>query len=441
MMSTQPARGMRDFLPEDVRRRDYVVGIIREVYDRYGFEPLETPAAENIDTLLGKYGEEGNKLVFKILKRGEHEASGQADLALRYDLTVPFARVVAEYQATLPRIFKRYQIQPVWRAERPARGRFREFYQCDIDAIGSTSVLVEVELLAAASEVLTRLGFKDFVVKLNDRRLLTALLTTAGVPAAGHTEALTALDKLDKIGVEGVMKEFESRGIDAHSTARCMEFFTGGGKEEGVLDRLQRFLGGAEMVETMTTIMSMAQSTPAAGHVRIDPSLARGLSYYTGAIMEITVPDLPGSLGGGGRYDNLIGMFLGREVPACGFSLGLERILVAMHERGMFPPEVNQSFVDVVVAAIDENAQAAAIEAATDLRKAERLRVDLYPDVVTKMDKIFKYVDQRRAKFIAILGSNEVTAGTVTVRNVAAKTKETIPRDQAAAFIKRSLTD
>src|SRR6059036_926874 len=162
---TQPARGMRDFLPEQVRKREYVIGVIKEVYERYGFEPLETPAAENIETLMGKYGEEGNQLIFKILKRGEHEKTGEADLALRYDLTVPLARVVAQYQAELPRFFKRYQIQPVWRADRPARGRFREFYQCDIDAIGSTSLIVESELLAAVSEVLTRLGFDDFVVR------------------------------------------------------------------------------------------------------------------------------------------------------------------------------------------------------------------------------------------------------------------------------------
>src|SRR5688572_26036747 len=178
-MSTQPARGMRDFLPEDVRRREYVVGIVRGVYDRYGFEPLETPAVENIETLLGKYGDEGNKLIFKILKRGEHEASGQADLALRYDLTVPLARVVAEHQAKLPRLFKRYQIQPVWRADRPARGRFREFYQCDADSLGSTSPAVEAELCAAVSEALDELGFSDFVIRINHRQLLTAVLNAA----------------------------------------------------------------------------------------------------------------------------------------------------------------------------------------------------------------------------------------------------------------------
>src|SRR3954469_20621281 len=190
---TEPARGMRDFLPEDIRRREYVIGIIKRVYERYGFEPLETPAVENIETLLGKYGEEGNQLIFKILKRGEHEATGQADLALRYDLTVPLARVVAQYQSKLPRLFKRYQMQPVWRADRPARGRFREFYQCDIDAIGSTSPVVEAELIGAVSEVLGRLGFEDFVIRLNHRKTLSALLECSGVPEALQAEALVAI--------------------------------------------------------------------------------------------------------------------------------------------------------------------------------------------------------------------------------------------------------
>src|SRR2546429_4971981 len=183
---TQPARGMRDFLPADVRKREYVIGVIKSVYECYGFEPLETPAVENIETVMGKYGEEGNQLIFKILKRGEHEKTGEADLALRYDLTVPLARVVAQYQNELPKFFKRYQIQPVWRADRPARGRFREFYQCDVDAVGSTSLVVEAELLGAVSEVLTRLGFGDFRVRLNHRRLLTALLESAGVGAQMH---------------------------------------------------------------------------------------------------------------------------------------------------------------------------------------------------------------------------------------------------------------
>src|SRR6476659_2845922 len=204
MARTEPARGMRDFLPEDVRRREYVISIIKRVYERYGYEPLETPAAENLDTLMGKYGDEGNQLIFKILKRGEHEASGQADLALRYDLTVPLARVIAHHQSDVPRLFKRYQIQPVWRADRPARGRFREFYQCDVDSLGSTSPAVEAELCASVSDALMELGFNDFVVRINHRELLTAILRRAGVGAHQQNDALIALDKLDKIGTQGV---------------------------------------------------------------------------------------------------------------------------------------------------------------------------------------------------------------------------------------------
>jgi len=212
--STQPARGTRDFLPADVRRRTYVIDVVRSVYERYGFEPLETPAFENIETLLGKYGDEGNQLIFKILKRGEHEASGAADLALRYDLTVPLARVVAQYQNELPRYFKRYQIQPVWRADRPARGRFREFYQCDVDAVGSTSPLVEVEVISAVTDVLATLGFDDFAIRLNHRRLLSALLEGAGIAAEKHNDALVSIDKLDKIGNDGVVADLGGRGID-----------------------------------------------------------------------------------------------------------------------------------------------------------------------------------------------------------------------------------
>jgi histidyl-tRNA synthetase len=201
MTRTEPARGMRDFLPEDVRRREHVIGIVKRVYERYGYEPLETPAAENLETLMGKYGDEGNQLIFKILKRGEHEASGLADLALRYDLTVPLARVIAHHQSKLPRLFKRYQIQPVWRADRPARGRFREFYQCDVDSVGSASPIVEAELCAAVSDVLVELGFADFRIRLNHRQLLTSLLNSVGIPEPLHGSALVAIDKLDKVGV------------------------------------------------------------------------------------------------------------------------------------------------------------------------------------------------------------------------------------------------
>src|SRR5215213_6849936 len=230
MSKTQPARGMRDFLPADVRKRNYVIGMIREVYESYGFEPLETPAVENLETLTGKYGEEGNQLMFRILKRGEKldlaaGEKGLSDLALRYDLTVPLARVVANYKNDLPRFFKRYQIQPVWRADRPARGRYREFYQCDVDAIGSGSMIVEAELISAVSEILERLGFEDFEIRLNHRKLLTGLLDVVGIPSDYQTDALVALDKLDKIGTEGVLTELINRGISDQTSEGLIRLF------------------------------------------------------------------------------------------------------------------------------------------------------------------------------------------------------------------------
>ncbi|MBA3600248.1 MAG: ATP phosphoribosyltransferase regulatory subunit, partial [Acidobacteria bacterium] len=230
--NTNPARGMRDFLPIEVRKREYVIGIIKEVYESYGFEPLETPAVENLETLTGKYGEEGNQLIYKILKRGEKldpNASEKdlADLALRYDLTVPLARVVADHKNDLPRFFKRYQIQPVWRADRPARGRYREFYQCDVDAIGSSSMIVEAELCAAVSEILTRLGFDDFVIRINHRKLLTQIVEAAGISEEKTSDTLVALDKLDKIGNRGVEKELIDRGIGKNEAELFTAMFEG----------------------------------------------------------------------------------------------------------------------------------------------------------------------------------------------------------------------
>jgi len=422
MPGTAPPSGMRDFLPEDVRRREYVIGIIKRVYERYGFEPLETPAAENLETLLGKYGEEGNKLIFKILKRGEHEATGQADLALRYDLTVPLARVIAQYQAKLPRPFKRYQIQPVWRADRPGRGRFREFYQCDIDSLGSTSPMVEAESIAAVAESMTALGFADFVIRLNHRQLLTSILNGVGIPDALHGSALIAVDKLDKIGVDGVKTELEARGIAAGAAQKLLASM-----QETSLSAVAPANEAA--AENVRHIEALSAHTPAAGKVRFDVSLARGLDYYTGAIMEVNVADLAGSLGGGGRYDNLVGMFLGQQIPACGFSLGLERILVVMTERGMFPASVATAPADVLVATFDAAGAGSAMRLADQLRGAG-LRVMVYPDP-DKIGKQIKYADGRGIPFVAILGEDEIKAGRVTVKNLAAQTQQT--HDQAEA--------
>ena len=439
MPRTEPARGMRDFLPEDVRRREHVIGVIKRVYERYGFEPLETPAVENLETLLGKYGDEGNQLIFKILKRGEHEKSGEADLALRYDLTVPLARVVAHHQAKLPRIFRRYQIQPVWRADRPARGRFREFFQCDVDSLGSTSPTIEAELCAAVADAMTELGFHDFRIRLNHRNLLTAVLKQAGFPPDRETEALIALDKLDKVGEDGVVKEWVARGLgdEAGMASAAKLLVTSLVTLDAVEWLVAKDAAGSAAVQNLRRIFELTRNTSAGPAMTFDGTLARGLSYYTGAIMEVNVSDLAGSLGGGGRYDNLVGMFSGQEIPACGVTLGLERILLVMAERNMFPPTLATTPADVMVATFDASGAVAAMHVAGTLR-AGGLRVLVYPDA-DKIGKQIKYADGRGIPFVALLGDDEIKAGTVTVKNLAAQTQQTYPLSTAAAAIREAL--
>ncbi len=462
MSKTNPARGMRDFLPTDVRKRNYVIGIIKEVYESYGFEPLETPAVENLETLMGKYGEEGNQLIFKILKRGEKlkesrvsSESGEsirstnspdtqdsldslADLAMRYDLTVPLARVVANNKNELPKFFKRYQIQPVWRADRPARGRFREFYQCDVDAIGSTSVAVEAELISAFTQILRRLGFDDFVIRLNHRQLLTDVLDTAGVPAELHTDALVAIDKLDKIGTDGVSAELMQRGISDSAAETLLQIFEqtqaiiGEGKDVNrtIVANLLNIVS-QEVLADIGKIIRYTDGCP----VQLDPSLARGLSYYTGAIMEINVPDLAGSLGGGGRYDGLIGMFGKEQIPACGFSLGLERILVVMDERGMFPPEIAESTpADVLVTIWNEDTVAESLKLAGELRQ-QGLRVTVYPDP-DKLGKQIKYANSIKVPYVAVLGESEIAEGNVTIKNMRSGEQQTVKRESVMGMLK-----
>lgn len=418
---------MRDFLPADVRKREYVIGIIKEVYQSFGFEPLETPAVEDLDTLMGKYGEEGNQLIFKILKRGEKldllnakAESELTDLALRYDLTVPLARVVANNRNELPKFFKRYQIQPVWRADRPARGRFREFYQCDVDSIGSSSMMVEAELILAVTAILRRLGFNDFTIRLNHREVLADILDTAGVAADKHGVALVAIDKLDKIGSEGVAAELAERGISENAADMLLSIFeqtqkiVDDGKQVNrtIVSNLINIVSN-EVLTDIGHILTYAAECP----VQLDPSLARGLSYYTGAIMEISVPDLAGSLGGGGRYDGLIGMFGKEQIPACGFSLGLERILVVMDERGMFPPEIAESTpADVMVTVWSEETVGESLKLAAELR-SKGLRVSVYPEP-DKLGKQIKYADQIKVPYVCLLGESEIAEKRVTIKNM-----------------------
>lgn len=445
-ISTNPARGTRDFLPADIRKREYVIGIIKQVYESYGFEPLETPAFENIETLTGKYGEEGNQLIFRILKRGEKLNIGAdgartvddlADLALRYDLTVPLARVVANNKNELPKFFKRYQIQPVWRADRPARGRFREFYQCDVDAIGSSSVVVEAELISAVAEILSRLGFDDFVIRVNHRDILDGILDVLGTPSERKAEVLVAIDKLDKVGVAGILKELADRHIHPDVGSGVVTLFGDlqSLENEAALEKIGKFVAGRlsadHGITTLKRIIELAEKVP----IRVDASLARGLSYYTGTIMEINVPDLAGSLGGGGRYDELIGMFGKEQVPACGFSLGLERMIVVMDERGMFPSHVAESSsADVMVTIWSEETAGESIRLADNLRSSG-LRVLVYPEA-DKLGKQFKYAGQVGVPYVCVLGESELAGNTVTLKNMQTGEQETVPRREISEKIR-----
>ena len=436
---------MRDFLPEDVRRRQFVIGVIADVYQQYAFEPLETPAVENLETLQGKYGEEGDRLIFKILKRGEGAETGQADLALRYDVTVPLARVVAEHRARLPKFFKRYQIQPVWRADRPQKGRFREFYQCDVDAIGSTSMTVEAELLSAAADVFLKLGFKDFKIHVNHRKLLNAVLEFGGVPKDLHGAALVIIDKADKIGIDGVRKELGEKGLPQDVADALLERLSPTPppqlSEWMVQESLELNDEGKQGIEELRQIFALCQSTSAGPHLVLDRSLARGLSYYTGPIFEIRVADLAGSLGGGGRYDDLIGMFSGEKIPASGISLGLERILVVMAERNMFPASVVSTPADVMVVQWFANRTNLYLAFATELREAG-LRVELYPESPIEDgkkvgDKQFKYAATRGIPFVAVIGGDELANDTVAIKNMKTGEQIAVPRDQASAHLTR----
>lgn len=405
--------GMRDLLPAQMRARHWVIDTVRGVFARYGFDPLETPALERIETLMGKYGEEGDKLIFKVLKRGEGGKQGEVDSALRYDLTVPLARVVAMNPA-LPLPFKRYQIEPVWRADRPQKGRFRQFHQCDVDIVGSESPLCEAECLAVVHEALRALGFTDFTIRLNDRRILRAMATAIGA-ADREGPMLTAIDKLDKIGRGGVTEELLGRGFSAAQADALFEMLEG-----------RAPVPGAEAAEAgLVEIRAMAEALGVgAGHIALDRTLARGLDYYTGPVYEtvVTKPAI-GSISGGGRYDKLIGMFSGKDIPAVGVSLGLERILTVMEELGMLPDTA--AAVDVYVTVWDDGQRGAALAAAAAFRAAG-LRTELHLGG-GKLGKQLQAAERRGARFAAIVGPDEAAAGAVQLKGLADRAQETLP--------------
>ncbi|CAN5383966.1 histidine--tRNA ligase [soil metagenome] len=452
-INTAPLSGMRDFLPLDVLRRNYVIDVIERVYQSYGFEPLETPTMERLSTLLGKYGEEGDQLIFRVLKRGEKltEAlqanpteNSVSDAGLRYDLTVPLARIVAEYRSKLPRFFKRYQIQPVYRADRPAKGRYREFYQCDVDIVGSSSQIVEAEVLGAGAQILQELGFGDihpFNLRLNHRGILRGLMEVAGIPPAQEGDALVAIDKLDKIGMEGVRKELDGRGIAVEAAEKLLQTMSTAPQTNRetlawLSDLLEESAAGSKGVADLKAVLIYSADSPALTHLRVDPYLARGLSYYTGAIFEIEFPGFSGSGGGGGRYDELIGMFSGQNIPSCGFSLGLERIILLMEEQQMFPAQLAGE-PQVLVTQFDESSVSASFQLAQQLRRAG-LRVDLYPEI-DRYGKQFKYADERKIRYAGLVSPRELEAGVVAIKDLVSGEQIELPPEEVAAWLQSKL--
>ncbi len=429
MPVAQNARGTRDLLPAQMHARLHVIGLVREVFARYGFEPLETPAFERLETLMGKYGDEGEKLIFRILERGEGGREGKADLALRYDLTVPLARVIAQH-ADIAMPFKRYQVQPVWRADRPQRGRFREFYQCDADIVGVDSRVADAECLAVASDGLSRLGFTNYTIKLNHRALLRAIVAAAGA-ADREGEVLVAIDKLDKIGVEGVSEELGRRGFDSAVVARLWEVLAAPADLAAVAAAVGEAAAGpaAELREVLAHAAALG-----ARNVAFDATLARGLGYYTGAVFEAVIHDGGvGSVGGGGRYDGLVGMFSGRQVPAVGVSLGLERLLVVMEERGMLPGIGTRT--RALVTRFGAELDAASLGLAAELRAAG-LEVEAWLGAPGKLGKQFQYADSRGIPYAVVLGPDELAEGVVAVKTLATGEQRRVPRDQLAEALR-----
>jgi histidyl-tRNA synthetase len=424
-----PPSGTRDFLAGDLRVREHVFAVIRAVFERYGFEPLQTPAFERLDTLTGRYGDEGDKLIFKILRRGEHEASGETDLALRYDMTVPLARVVAAYGSQLPMPYKRYVMGPVWRADRPGRGRFREFAQCDLDIVGSTSGLADAEVVCAIADALGAAGVGDYTILINSRRALNGLLQVYRVPAEVGAQVLITLDKLDKLKPDEVVGELvDGRSLDPATAEALVADLTA----PDSVDRLRAALAGDEegragLAEVDRVIES---ATPVAGARRLafTPRLVRGLGYYTGIIFEAVADGMPGSIAGGGRYDHLIESLGGPDIPSVGGSLGVERIIGLLGDEAVAVPRL-----DVAITIMSDDATGA-MDFAARLRHAG-LSAEVYLGSSGKLGRQLKWAADRRARFALIYGDQEREAGLVTVRDMDSGDQQQIPPGGLAAFV------
>lgn len=380
-LSKKPVTGMKDILPQEMEIRDYVIRIIKETYARFGFTSIETPCMENIENLTSKQGGENEKLIFKVLKRGEKlnletakDETDLADLGLRYDLTVPLVRFYSNNSASLASPFKALQIGPVWRADRPQRGRYRQFYQCDIDILGEPTNLAEIELITATTTCLGRLGFEDFEIRINERRILKAMAAYAGFAEDSYDEVFIILDKMDKIGLEGVEEDLANHGFEKSSIDRYLGLFKGleNNKENG-LEYIASELGDyldADVKQWLDEIIVSVNATKAAKfEVVFDPTLVRGMSYYTGTIFEIAIPQFGGSCGGGGRYDKMVGKFTGQDAPACGFSIGFERIVLLLLENGFKIPDSGKKIAFLIEKNMPVDRMCDVMKEASELRK------------------------------------------------------------------------
>jgi histidyl-tRNA synthetase len=440
-------QGTRDFTPEQVAKRTYIFDTIKKVFMKYGFQPIETPTMENLSTLTGKYGDEGDKLLFKVLNNGDYLSkvapsvydeknsvkmiSQICDRGLRYDLTVPFARFVVMHQNEIAFPFKRYQIQPVWRADRPQRGRYREFYQCDADVVGSNSLVYEAELAQIYDEVFEKLGL-NVVIKINNRKILFGMAEAAGIPEK-FMDMTIAIDKLDKIGWEGVEKELTEREVPDSAIEMIAQLLkvTNLNDLEKFGDKSPSLLKGIEELRTFHQYFDLKQNK---NEVKFDITLARGLNYYTGCIFEVAANDVKmGSIGGGGRYDDLTGVFGLKNVSGVGISFGADRIYDCLEELGLFPEEAQQS-LQVLFVAMDEASHLYSFKALTQVREAG-INADIYPEPA-KMKKQLDYADKRKVPFVVIIGSEETQTGQLAFKNMVSGEQQKLDLDKIIEILK-----
>ncbi|MBL7717344.1 MAG: histidine--tRNA ligase [Flavipsychrobacter sp.] len=454
-------QGTRDFSPEVVRKRQYMLNLLKGIFEQYGFQPLETPAMENLVTLTGKYGEEGDKLIFKILNNGLHELKDAkrekvaedwnkmlekpfsspaiTERALRYDLTIPFARFVVMNQNELAFPFRRYQMQPVWRADRPQRGRYREFWQCDADVVGSTSLINEAELLCIYQAAFHAMKLPQVTIKINSRKLLAGLAEVSG-NAALMMDITIALDKLDKIGWDGVAKELEQRGISADGISSIREIISVTGTNEEQLAALEAIMSGSAIglqgIEELRKTLAYHQSlvnTAWDSTIEVDISLARGLNYYTGVIVEVTTSAVSmGSIGGGGRYDDLTGLFGLKGLSGVGVSFGIDRIYDVLEELQLFPAALSVATQVMIVNFGGEN-EAYALRALQPLRQAG-VTAEIYPDAA-KFDKQMKYANKRNISYVLIAGDDERAANKYSLKNFTTGEQQLLSLEECMAHI------